>query len=106
MLMRIQKHLNSQVSQFNDHVQSQKVGENLAKDHLVKFSASPDQYQNRPCQDSNLLIRSQAPYPLGHRTTYIAYHLHASPIELCVMLGQRVRDPLSLLYPSPSGDCL
>ena len=26
--------------------------------------------------------------------------------ELCAMLGQRVRDPLSLLYPSPSGDCL
>jgi len=26
--------------------------------------------------------------------------------ELCAMLGQRVRGPLSLLYPSPSGDCL
>ena len=26
--------------------------------------------------------------------------------ELCAMPGQRVRDPLSLLYPSPSGDCL
>ena len=26
--------------------------------------------------------------------------------ELCAMLGQRGRDPLSLLYPSPSGDCL
>ena len=26
--------------------------------------------------------------------------------ELCAMLGQRVVDPLSLLYPSPSGDCL
>jgi len=26
--------------------------------------------------------------------------------ELCAMLGQRVRDPLSLLYPSPSGDWL
>jgi len=28
------------------------------------------------------------------------------PEELCAMLGQRARDPLSLLYPSPSGDCL
>jgi len=26
--------------------------------------------------------------------------------ELCAMLGQRVRDPLSLLHPSPSGDWL
>jgi len=26
------------------------------------------------------------------------------PEELCSMLWQRVRDPLSLLYPSPSGD--
>ena len=26
--------------------------------------------------------------------------------ELCAMLGQRVRDPLLLLYLSPSGDCL
>jgi len=29
-----------------------------------------------------------------------------TPEELCGILGQRVRDPLSLLYPSPSGDCL
>ena len=28
------------------------------------------------------------------------------PEELCAVLRQRVRDPLSLLYPSPSGDCL
>ena len=26
------------------------------------------------------------------------------PEELCAMLGQRVRDSLSLLYPSPGGD--
>jgi len=28
------------------------------------------------------------------------------PEELCAMLGQRVWDPLLLLYPIPSGDCL